>query len=53
MLVALLLRVSDAARRPAPAPVTPDVARQALESAQTQVVRRPKVASGDSPAGAS
>ncbi len=53
MLVALLLRVSDAARRPAPAPVTPAVARQALESAQTQVVRRPKVASGDSPAGAS
>lgn len=41
MLVALLLRVSDAARRPAPAPVTPDLARQALESAQTQVVRRP------------
>ena len=41
MLVALLLRISDAARRPAPAPVTPEVARQALESAQTQVVRRP------------
>jgi cell division protein FtsW (lipid II flippase) len=41
MLVALLLRVSDAARRPAPAPVTPDVAREALASAETQVVRRP------------
>ena len=41
MLVALLLRVSDAARRPAPAPVTPDLARQALASAETQVVRRP------------
>jgi cell division protein FtsW (lipid II flippase) len=40
-LVAILLRVSDAARRPAPAPVTPEIARQALESAQTQVVRRP------------
>jgi len=39
-LVALLLRVSDAARRPAPAPVTPDKARAALEDAQTQVVRR-------------
>ncbi len=48
-LVALLLRVSDAARRPAPAPVTPEVARQALESAQTQVVRRPKAASGEGP----
>ncbi len=40
-LVALLLRVSDAARRPAPAPVTPELAREALASAQTQVVRRP------------
>ncbi len=40
-LVAVLLRVSDAARRPAPAPVTPELARQALESAETQVVRRP------------
>lgn len=49
MLVALLLRISDAARRPAPAPVTPDLARQALASAETQVVRRPKAASGDSP----
>ncbi|MEX2289199.1 MAG: FtsW/RodA/SpoVE family cell cycle protein [Mycobacteriales bacterium] len=44
-LVALLLRVSDAARRPAPAPVTPEAARQALASAQTQIVRRPGVAS--------
>ena len=40
-LVALLLRVSDAARRPAPAPVTPDKVRSAIEEAQTQVVRRP------------
>ncbi|MBC7372836.1 MAG: FtsW/RodA/SpoVE family cell cycle protein, partial [Frankiales bacterium] len=40
-LVAVLLRISDAARRPAPAPVTPDLARSALQSAQTQVVRRP------------
>ena len=42
-LVAVLLRVSDAARRPAPAPVTPALAREALESAETQVVRRPGV----------
>jgi cell division protein FtsW (lipid II flippase) len=40
-LVALLLRISDAARRPAPAPVTPELARAALSSAETQVVRRP------------
>ncbi|HWH27725.1 MAG TPA: FtsW/RodA/SpoVE family cell cycle protein [Mycobacteriales bacterium] len=40
-LIALLLRVSDAARRPAPAPVTPDKVRSAIEEAQTQVVRRP------------
>jgi cell division protein FtsW (lipid II flippase) len=40
-LVAALLRISDAARRPAPAPVTPDVARVALQSAETQIVRRP------------
>ena len=40
-LVALLLRVSDAARRPAPAPVAPDKVRSAIEEAQTQVVRRP------------
>ena len=40
-LVALLLRVSDAARRPAPAPVTPKLAREALASAETQIVRRP------------
>ena len=40
-LVALLLRVSDAARRPAPAPVTPQLAREALASAETQIVRRP------------
>jgi cell division protein FtsW (lipid II flippase) len=40
-LVAVLLRISDAARRPVASPVTPDVARAALASAQTQVVRRP------------
>jgi cell division protein FtsW (lipid II flippase) len=40
-LVAVLLRISDAARRPVVTPVTPDVARAALASAQTQVVRRP------------
>jgi cell division protein FtsW (lipid II flippase) len=40
-LVAVLLRISDAARRPVAAPVTPDLARAALQSAQTQVVRRP------------
>ena len=40
-LVAMLLRISDAARRPAPAPVTPEVARAALATAETQVVRRP------------
>jgi cell division protein FtsW (lipid II flippase) len=41
-LVAVLLRISDAARRPAPAPVTPTVAREVLASAETQVVRRPR-----------
>ncbi|MCW2724396.1 MAG: cell cycle protein [Frankiales bacterium] len=40
VLVALLLRISDAGRRPGPAPVTPDKARAALQEAQTQVVRR-------------
>ena len=40
VLVALLLRISDAARRPAPAPVTPDTARAALQEAPTTVVRR-------------
>jgi cell division protein FtsW (lipid II flippase) len=39
-LVALLLRISDAARRPAPAPVTPGAARTALADAPTTVVRR-------------
>ena len=39
-LVGLLLRISDAARRPAPAPVAPEKVRSALEDAQTQVVRR-------------
>ena len=48
-LVALLLRISDAARRPAPAPVTPELARSALQAAETQVVRRPKAARDDSP----
>ncbi|CAN5297649.1 FtsW/RodA/SpoVE family cell cycle protein [soil metagenome] len=40
-LIALLLRVSDAARRPATTPVRPELARAALASADTQVVRRP------------
>jgi cell division protein FtsW (lipid II flippase) len=40
VLVALLLRISDAARRPAPAPVSPDTARVALQEAPTTVVRR-------------
>ncbi len=41
VLAALLLRISDAARRPAPAPVTPTVVREELAAAHTQVVRRP------------
>ena len=41
-LAALLLRVSDAARRPPPAQVSPDVVRASLEQLQTQVVRRPR-----------
>ena len=40
MLVALLLLLSDAGRRPAPAPVTPSTARQALADAPTTIVRR-------------
>ena len=40
VLVGLLIRISDAARRPAPAPVSPGAARAALEDAPTQVVRR-------------
>ena len=40
VLVAVLMRISDAARRPAPAPVSPTTARAALEDAPTQVVRR-------------
>lgn len=40
VLVALLLRISDAARRPGPAPVAPDTARKALQEAPTTVVRR-------------
>ncbi len=44
VLVALLLRISDAARRPAPSPVSPGAARAALEEAPTQVVRRTELA---------
>ncbi len=40
VLVALLLRISDAARRPAPAPVSPAAARATLQEAHTTVVRR-------------
>ncbi|MCW2622182.1 MAG: cell cycle protein [Frankiales bacterium] len=40
ILVAVLMRVSDAARRPPVTPVNPVVAREALEEAHTQVVRR-------------
>jgi cell division protein FtsW (lipid II flippase) len=40
VLVALLLRISDAARRPAPAPVSPTTARATLQDAKTTVVRR-------------
>lgn len=39
-LVALLLRISDAARRPAPSVAAPADVRTAVEEAQTQVVRR-------------
>jgi len=39
-LVALLLRISDAGRRPAPAPVSPAAARAQLADAKTTVVRR-------------
>jgi cell division protein FtsW (lipid II flippase) len=39
-LVALLMRISDAARRPAPAVAAPAEVRSAVEEAQTQVVRR-------------
>ncbi|CAA9328030.1 MAG: FtsW-like cell division membrane protein CA_C0505 [uncultured Frankineae bacterium] len=49
-LIALLLRISDAARRPVAAPVTPELARAALQSAQTQVVRRPPRPPSDLPA---
>jgi cell division protein FtsW (lipid II flippase) len=40
VLVALLLRISDAGRRPAPAPVSPAAARATLAEAKTTVVRR-------------
>ncbi len=40
VLVALLMRISDAARRPAPAPVNPGLARAALAEAHTTVIRR-------------
>ena len=39
-LIAILLRISDAARRPAPSPITPASARAALADAPTTVVRR-------------
>jgi hypothetical protein len=39
-LVAILLRISDAARRPAPSPVSPAAARASLADAPTTVVRR-------------
>lgn len=52
-LVAVLLRISDAGRRPAPAPVTPELARAELSSAETQIVRRPRPSpAGAAPAGA-
>ena len=41
VLVAVLLRISDAARRPAPGAVEPARARVALAEAHTTVVRRP------------
>lgn len=40
VLVAVLLRISDAARRPTPSPVSPGSVRAALEDAPTTVVRR-------------
>ncbi|MCW2778127.1 MAG: cell cycle protein [Frankiales bacterium] len=40
VLVGLLLRISDAARRPAPSPIAPDTARAVLEDARTTIVRR-------------
>jgi cell division protein FtsW (lipid II flippase) len=40
VLVAILLRISDAGRRPAPAPVSPAAARAQLADAKTTVVRR-------------
>ena len=40
VLVAVLLRISDAGRRPAPAPIAPDTARAVLEDARTTVVPR-------------
>ncbi len=39
-LIAILLRISDAARRPAPAPVSPAAARASLADARTTVIRR-------------
>jgi hypothetical protein len=40
VLVAILLRISDAVRRPAPAPVSPAAARASIADAPTTVVRR-------------
>ena len=48
-LAALLLRVSDAARRPPPGAVAPEVVRASLEQLETQVVRRPRQPAEDAP----
>ncbi len=40
VLIALLLRISDAGRRPAPSPIAADTARAVLEDARTTIVRR-------------
>ncbi|MCU1587988.1 MAG: rodA [Frankiales bacterium] len=40
VLIAIVLRISDSARRPAPAPVSPATARASLSDAPTTIVRR-------------